>query len=286
MQLGDLLPEWQEEAKAAHEAFRTNTPRGPVTGFRGLDQALSGFLVPGLHVVHGNAGTGKTAFCLQVAATCGAWALYVSAEMGAMELFRRVVARTTGTFLGRLKTGEIPSDDSMQLAQRAARTAADLFLADASAGAVAYPGWVEEVATQMKEQAGKPPLILIDSIHSWAAQCAPSDMAEYDFLNAGIGILRQIGQRLGSPVLAIAERNRASMKAGGLNAAAGTRQFEYSAETMLDLDRKDDAREDANGEVPLTLRLAKNRHGATGRTVKLLFHGALQRFREEKPGNG
>ena len=33
----------------------------------------------------------------------------------------------------------------------------------------------------------------------------------------------------------IAERNRASMAGGGLNAAAGSRKFEYTGESVLDL---------------------------------------------------
>ncbi len=94
--------------------------------------------------------------------------------------------------------------------------------------------------------------------------------------------LRQIALRQSSPILCMAERNRAAMTRGGLNAAAGTRQFEYGCETMRDLERKEDEKEDANGDVPITLRLVKNRHGACGRQVKLLFHGALQQFREEE----
>ncbi len=117
-------------------------------GFKSLDQALSGFLAPGLHIIHANAGCGKSALCLQIAATCGAAALYVSAEMSALELFRRVIARTTSTFLGRLKTGEYPPDQALRLAQRAAREVPWLFFADASAGAVAPPDWIEAALVQ------------------------------------------------------------------------------------------------------------------------------------------
>ncbi len=146
--LSDLLHAWNQEAEAAHAAFTSGTPRGPVTGFKSLDQALSGFLAPGLHIIHANAGCGKSALCLQIAATCGAAALYVSAEMSALELFRRVIARTTSTFLGRLKTGEYPPDQALRLAQRAAREVPWLFFADASAGAVAPPDWIEAALVQ------------------------------------------------------------------------------------------------------------------------------------------
>jgi replicative DNA helicase len=68
-------------------------------------------------------------------------------------------------------------------------------------------------------------------------------------------------------------------KGGDVNAAAGTRKFEFGAEAVLDLHRKHDAKEDVNGDVETMLTLAKNRNGAAGRPVHLLFNGALQQFR-------
>jgi replicative DNA helicase len=72
------------------------------------------------------------------------------------------------------------------------------------------------------------------------------------------------------------------MKKGGLNAGAGTRKLEYGASTVIDLTRDEEAREDAAGEVPVTLRLAKNRNGAAGKAIPVKFHGARQRFREDR----
>ena len=37
---------------------------------------------------------------------------------------------------------------------------------------------------------------------------------------------------------------------------------------------------DAGGEVPVFLTVSKNRNGTAGRKVPLMFHGALQEFRE------
>ena len=81
--LSDLLGEWAADAEAAHEAHATGTPRGPVTGFPTLDHELGGYLVPGLHVLAGEPGKGKTALALQIAATCGAPALFVTTRNGA-----------------------------------------------------------------------------------------------------------------------------------------------------------------------------------------------------------
>jgi hypothetical protein len=197
--------------------------------------------------------------------------------MGRLELFRRHVARVTSTYLRRLKSGEIPPAESLALARRGAEAAPLLCLGDATQ-APASPSWLQQTAEAVRGEA--PHLLLVvDSLHSWTdalAEGAP----EYEALNAGLAALRQLAAALGCVVLAVAERNRASMAAGGLSAGAGTRKIEYGAETVLELDRKEDALPDAGGEVPVTVRIRKNRNGSPGGELGLRFHGALQRFRE------
>jgi len=276
--LSDLLTEWEQDAEAAYHAKQSGVPRGPVTGFGKLDQELGNFLSPGLHVLHGSPGTGKTAFGLQIAATCGCPALMVSCEMGRLELFRRITARVTGTYLGRLKSGEFDPVTSTSLARNAALASPDFALADATR-VFAEPNWIQTAAEIVRGNATHV-LIIIDSVHSWA-ESQQSGQSEYDMLNAALAALRSMASHLHCPVLAIAERNRASMTTGGLNAAASSRKFEYGAEAVFDLNRPKETPPDAAGEVPVELTLQKNRNGATGKKISLRFHGALQRFREE-----
>jgi replicative DNA helicase len=275
--LGDLLGEWEADARAANEARVTQTPRGAVTGLGALDRELGGALVPGTHILHAGPGVGKTAFALQAAASCGCPALYVTCEMSRLELFRRHVARVTSTYLGRLKSGELLPADSLTLAKRGAAAAPRLTIADATT-APASPMWIRAAAEATRDTA-EHFLLVVDSVHSWAdaiAEGAP----EYEALNAGLAALRQLASGLGCAVLTIAERNRASMTSGGLSAGAGTRKIEYGAETVLELSRKEDAIADAGGEVDIALKIAKNRNGSPGGKLSLKFQGALQRFRE------
>jgi replicative DNA helicase len=116
----------------------------------------------------------------------------------------------------------------------------------------------------------------VDSLHSWS-EGAALGITEYDVLNEAIAQLRRLGTTLSCSVLAIAERNRINMKAGGLSAGAGTRKIEYGAEAVIDLSCEEAARFDVSGEKPVELKIVKNRHGICTR-VPLRFHGALQRF--------
>jgi len=283
VRLSDLLSDWQTDAEAAYQSRETNTPRGPVTGLTRLDRELGNHLAPGLHILHGEPGTGKTALALQVAARCKSPALYLSAEMGALELARRITARATQTYLGRLKSGELPPVRSLELLLEAAKSAPALHLADASRGALASSAWILSTVTDLQQQAGKAPLVVVDSLHSWAETCTPAGYSEYNALNIALSDLRRVAQVAQVPVLCVAERNRATMKQGGLSAAAGTRKFEYGAESVWSLKREEDT--PIEEEYAVTLTLSKNRGGSPGAKVALLFHGALQQFRED-PGAG
>lgn len=286
--LPDLLDEWATDAEEARAACLAGTPRGPITGLGKLDRALGGFLAPGLHILHGEPGTGKTAWGLQVAATCGTPALFVTTEMGPLELLRRITARVTNTYLGRLKSGELDPAASLALATRAVQACPLLALLDTSRGYVApwridgEPPGILEAAEAWRDRHGADScLVVLDSLHTWS-DAAPRPFAtEYDSLNAAVDELRRLAGRLAAPVLAIAERNRANMTSSGQSAGAGTRKLEYQADTVLALQREDaDWREDAAGEYAVSVKVAKNRNGATGPKVRLAFHGALQSFRE------
>ena len=277
--LADLLDAWSEEAIAAAQARATGQPRGPVAGLGKLDTELGGCFCPGVHIVHGTPGVGKTAFCLQLATECKSPALFVTCEMGVLELFRRLTARLTETYLGRLKSGELSVEKSLELAQQTAQKAPLLAIADATQ-CFAEPSWIMEAALAVRGECAHV-LIVIDSVHSWAESSGVEGSNEYESLNAALAALRKLGSSLPCPVLAIAERNRQSMRSGGINAGAGSRKIEYGAESVIDLSSDPEAQPGAGGEIPVTVKLVKNRHGSIGREIELRWHGALQTFRQE-----
>lgn len=278
VRLGDLLGEYEANATAAHEAFTTGKPLGPVTGLRSLDRELGNVLQPGPHVLHSNSGTGKTAFAWQVATVAEHPTLYVTCEMGPLELMRRLVARVTDTFLGRIKSGEIAPDESVRLFRRAVASAPAVHLVDATQSH-ASPDYLLEAAELAKGDS-RHFLMVLDSAHAWV-RSGQQDLNEYEAVSAALSTVGQIARRLDCPVLLIAERNRAAMKDGGLNAAAGSRYFEYGAESVIGLDRK--GATDPSGATNVELSVDKNRNGAAGRKIPVTFYGAVQRFEEPAP---
>lgn len=277
MPRADVLRAFRCDADAAHAARVSGVPRGPMTGFKLLDRELGGAMANGVHVLHGTPGAGKTAFALQVAAQCQCPALFVTCEMAPAELLRRHTARATGTFLGRLKSGEMTADDAETSARDALDAAPLLTFADATQAA-ASAQFIADAAIIARGDANRF-LLVIDSLHSWA-EGAFTGTSEYETLNTALAVLRRLSAALACPVLVVSERNREAMERGGQSAGAGTRKIEYSSETVIDLRRDAAAKPDGAGEVDVAVTLNKNRHGATGKPLDFRFNGALQRFKE------
>lgn len=277
VKFSSLIDDVVQEASEAHEARLGGAPRHPVTGFSRLDERIGGSLPrAGTVVVLGNTGAGKTAFALQVAAQCAFPSLYVSTEMAPTELFRRQMARLSGTFLGRFKSGELSPAEVKAIAHKTAAALPDLCFIDATR-APANARFILDCAAIAQGDAAHL-LVVIDSLHTWTRSNA-GGAPEYEALGAALSSVQTLSHTLGAPILLICEQSRSAMDGGGVNSGAGNRFIEYGAELVMELQaaKETDA---TTGKTPVTLRLAKNRHGAAGAAVKFAFHGALQRFEE------
>lgn len=284
MRLGDLVGELVTDNEAAIKARQSGQPRGPVTALPALDKALGGFLANGVHVLQAGPGAGKSALALQIAAMCGYPALYVTAEMAPLELFRRLIARATNTFLDKLKGNYgdlLSSRDIERLAHQTAEQMPWLTLLDATIGYVESDD-IASRAEALREQAkAENLLIILDSLQYWAKGAGSE--SEYVLVSNGVRSLSEVAARLSCPVLAISQRNREGNKAkqeGGLYASKGSGDVEYASESVMDLIKVSD-HADASGKTEINLAICKNRHGEAGRIIPLEFTGKFQQFAEK-----
>lgn len=287
--LADLLAAFQTDAEVMDTARKTGKLLGPITGLEPLDYAISYRLMPGLHALTGNSGGGKTALAWQIAADCGFPALFVSCEIGPLEMFRRHVSRTTSTWLDALKNPKSEHALSLETLMQQARTACEygqnIQLVDATQG-TAGTDYLADLVRMTKEHTGGPVLLIIDSLHTWT-EGLQGQATEYERLNYAIKELRTLALQEDIPLLYIAEQSRAvnreAAENGTINAGAGSRKIEYGAETQISIqvDLKPDSRDAITKEYPGKLHLTKNRHGRTG-TWNIRFHGGYQRVRVEE----
>ena len=278
--LGDLLAPLIAENDAAIEALKSGQPRGPQTGINALDKALGGSLAPGLHILQASPGAGKTAMGLQIGSDCKHPALYVSAEMPTLELFKRLIARQTSTFLGNLN-GQLASRNLEDLARQTIQKLPNLAIMDATAG-MASVDLIRQTTEAMRAAASaNTVLIVLDSLHVWARGLLRGMGSDYEIISEGTRSATELAALLNAPILAICHRNREGNKSGGgLHAAKGTGDLEYEAWTVLDLHRNMEEREDSNGEVIVKAHFCKNRSRGLTVAVELKFSGRLQSFRD------
>lgn len=254
----------------------TGKPRGPRTGLRGLDRVLGGFLPPGLFVLHGEPGSGKSALAWQIAADAGCASLYVTTEMSALELTRRHVARSQRKPRRSLLSSSFPVIEEKAMADFSTREGSPHVI-----DACSVPATVEMIARLLQviplQESSPHMLCVIDSLHSWVAPLATAQqMTEYDALNAGLMALRELSSTYKAAILILSERNRTSMRTGGMSAGRGSGRIEYGADVLMELSR--DTKGESSGIDRIDLTVTKSRLGPAGAVVPLTFQGDVMSF--------
>jgi len=280
--LAALVDAATADAQARYDAKKAGKLLGAVTPISKLTDALGSYLAPGIHILHGSPGSGKTAFALQTACECGCPAMFITCEMAPLELLRRITARVTDTFLGKFKTGELPPEKARELYQAAATASPSLDILDATTLPLTPADLAERAQTiraTHRDADHDHFMIVIDSVHSWAKGWQV-ETDERETLNYALAEIRKIASKVEAPILCIAERNRASKDTGGQAASAGTRMFEYVSESVIELHRPANSKADNYGDIAVHAEVSKNRHGAITGKIDMLFNGRTQTFRE------
>lgn len=286
--LAKLIGPLAADVDRRRAALAAGRQLGPITKLPKLDSLLGNVLEVGVHTLHGAPAVGKSAMALGIAADCGVPALFVSCELGGVEVMRRLIARTTGTYLNKFKNGSLTGARVQDLAEKTAAALPMLGIMDASSANAPLEHIIAALTTLREcpaaDQAlGDGALVVVDSLHTWAARVW-HDREEYERLSLALAELELLAQSLSIPVFLIAERNRASMKSGGQSGGAGNRRIEYSGETVIELDKaREGDEEDAEGYIDVILTVSKNRHGKTGK-VPLRWHGATQKHTAQEEG--
>jgi replicative DNA helicase len=278
--LQDLVIPLLNDYERRRRAMENGSAPGPVTGIADLDKELGGALSPGIHVLQAAPSAGKTALALHLAAESGYPALFVSAEMGAIPLFSRVIARHTRTPLATVCGTAITSDELAVLADITAVELSQIVILDSTAYP-ASPAVLADISTQIANESGNPPVLVVDSVQAWAriASSISGYLNEYDGIVRSMRLLMEIAHRFTTPVIAVSQRNRAGQEKGGIHASKGTGDIEYAAESVLELKRELSQQPDARGEVEVEIVILKNRNGTAGSSIRLMFHGSTQTFR-------
>ena len=280
----DLDEHLLNDSSLRYSAKQGNLPLGIRTNIPSIDKELNGCFQPGIHILHGSPGSGKTALALQIGIDCGFPCIYLSCEMIPLELYRRSIARLTNTSLKHFKTGYLKPEEIMERADKAKEHLKNIHILDATKNYIPARSEDEhsllEIVRDIKADS-EHCLLIFDSLHSWI-DASPSIETEYERINKAMADIRVLTDELNIPVLCITERKRSSNNKNTQDAGAGSRKIEYGAESVMGLDTQEESSsfELSDSEKKVTFKLTKNRNGSVGKEIDFIFHGDLQSFRE------
>jgi replicative DNA helicase len=284
----DLLAGVLETARE-RRAERERTGRsilGIPTGFPALDNALNGWM-PGLHLLAGAPGMGKTSLALQVALhACkqpDTSAVYVSFENSLQNLAEKALAAQARTSSQHIARG-MADLAALQAAGAALRPAlARLALLEGTPGLTV--GTIRGAALEARRRHGGRVLVVLDYLQTAArGRGQELRLAVGDLLLE----LRGLANSLEVPVLALASQNRAAGQYGNgggsaaLDSLKESGDAEYSCDTALFL-KPGEKRTVSAGARAVDLVISKNRNGPSGLSVPLVFRPDHGIFREEDP---
>lgn len=281
------------------KAYRNPPPVTP-TGFEALDALKGGGLCPGVHVLMGMPGAGKSALALDVAlkvAMGRGRVLYVSAEMGRQQCLARLCSclaamGATGADGEPLQgfawsrweamggaCGPGGEDAGTRALAALSKYAPGLVLADGGR-AVTVPG----LCAVIREAAAMGvSLVVVDYLQrlAWPEGQEPSD--QFQAVTRASKAVTAAAKEARVPALCLSSMNRAALKDGKPTMWGGRNSgdIEYDAETVMQLIPADEGA-GTSGHRAVDLYVTKNRCGAqTGeRPISLDLDGPHCMFSE------
>jgi replicative DNA helicase len=272
----------------AQERWRLRTETGSsigglLTGLKGLDNVLNG-LNPGLHVLAGAPGVGKTTLSLQIAlhvASQGHPVVYVTYENSPVSLVSKALCAQAGISSSNLERGFADVKALQEAVSTLVPSLQRLSIIEGTSKLTLAQirGKALQLAARFPTRSG---LVIFDYLQR-AAHGSGFDQLRHN-VSALAGDLRDLSNRLQSPILALSSQNRSSGAYGNgggsaaLDSLKESGDLEYSADSVLFLKRSERAVQDPARAVDLVV--AKNRYGAADMTLPMIFRPDLGRLRE------
>lgn len=259
------------------------------TGISGFDR-LTGGLQPGMLIILGaRPGVGKSALAAHIAAHIAAKSgpvLMDSREMTEQEIVARMMASATGVSLSRYVTKTLTEEDWRDTA----KGLSELGALPIRFTQVARPLQLRREASAMQRQGGLK-LIVVDYLQLMRA--SEKTGSRYEEVSSISRDLKEMAMELQVPILALTQFNRASENGNvsrepSMSEARESGAIEQDANIFLILHRPEEPKVGSQdhdfwksctdrGVAFYTLRVAKNRQGATGR-IPLEFDQDHMRF--------
>lgn len=252
-------------------AIEQHTAHGYVsTGFRDIDNVLGGgLLASGMYVLAARPGMGKTTLALNIAdrvAKNTGPVLFVSLEMDLEQLEAKRLSKECGVPSNRLLMHRLNDYESQRMAEAAMELHQLPTYIDRKDRAT-----VADILTKARKVKNLT-MVIIDYLGIITPEDRGKSASRYEYVTEISGSIKAMARRLKVPVLVLAQLNRASESRSDhrpqLSDLRDTGAIEQDADGVLFIHREgyyDGGELNRYAPEPMTIIVAKNRHGPTGK---------------------
>lgn len=283
----------REACDVAEEVLRQlssadDSGTGILSGIRKLDMLTHGLLPGRLYTVAARPGVGKSSLAqhyMMSAGKAGKSAVFMSLEMGADELMKRMLSTLSGVDHSHIQNGKLLAGELDRLIHSAAEM--DGWRIALSDEAVESPQRVMAYARRRKREHGLD-LLIVDYLQLMDSE------GKYENRNLEVSAMTRAmkrgAQELDCPIMILSQLNRAvERRSGGRPTLADLREsgaIEQDSDVVMFLWMPEEANDhesheswrQTRGKV-IEIDVAKNRHGPMGSST-VNFMGWLLRFQE------
>lgn len=284
--LKDSLPEAWERLEKLHES--KGELRGVPTGFKDLDQYLSGLQKSDLIILAARPSMGKTTLALDIARQAamnhGTPTVIFSLEMSTQQLVDRMIAAQSRVNAWNLRTGNLSSENEFSKIRDSldALSKAPIFVDDLAGNSIVR---MRSVCRRIRAEHGIG-LIIVDYLQLM------STSKNYDnMVNQVTEIsrsLKALAKEFDVPVIALSQLSRAVESRGGrprLSDLRDSGSIEQDADIVMFIHREDKGKDESERTNIAEILIEKHRNGPVGK-VDLYFDDKTTSFLSIDKANG
>jgi len=274
IELSSILDEAWERLDSLHKS--DDSLRGVPTGFKSLDNKLSGLQRSDLIILAARPSVGKTSLALDIARQCAVEhntpVGIFSMEMGSQQLVDRMLAAQAQIDGWKLRTGKISSDDEFDKIRDALDklSKAPIYIDDSPGNNILK---MRSVSRRLKSEKNLG-LIIVDYLQLMVPTASRGSDSMVQQVTEISRSLKGLARELDVPVLALSQLSRAVEQRGGkprLSDLRDSGSIEQDADVVMFIHREPNENEEEGGRSQIAeILIEKHRNGPTGR-VELFF---------------
>ncbi len=286
----DILGATYEKISDLHDADAKEKYTGVSTGYKSLDNILSGLHPSDLVILAARPAMGKTALALNIAeniASAGKSVGFMSLEMSKEQLVERMFCSILRVDSWKMRTGQLTDDDFSNIGTVMDQmNSMKLFIDDSLGNSISE---LKSKARRLKIEHGLD-VLFIDYLQlmsgSSKSQYMGNRVQEISEISRS---LKELARDLRIPIVALSQLSRAvesrPNKTPQLSDLRESGAIEQDADVVLMMYREDYYEEDSDRKGVADILIRKHRHGPIG-GVELFFKKEQLRFMEIEKSRG